>query len=180
METLVLYELLIAGVVVALTLDLRFGAWARGAATGLVVELGSRAGGTLRDRLADGLGDPSLVVGYARPGEGFADEDGHLIALPTDGSDRAVLPVRRGTEVVSVIVHDASVIDDDELSDAVAAAARLAVENARLRGEIDAQVRELDASQRRLTGGRRPATGRRATPRCRRIGAAAPRPHDRR
>ena len=92
----------------------------------------------------------SLVVGYARPGGDFADEDGHLIALPTDGSDRAVLPVRRGTEVVSVIVHDASVIDDDELSDAVAAAARLAVENARLRGEIDAQVRELDASQRRL------------------------------
>ena len=148
--SLVVYELLVAGVMVALTLDLRLGAWARGAATGLVVELGSRAGGTLRDRLATVLGDPSLVVGYARPGGGFADEDGHPIALPPDGSDRAVMPVRRGAEVVSIIVHDASVIDDDDLADAVAAAARLAVENARLRGEIDERVRELDASQRRL------------------------------
>ena len=148
--TLVTYELLVAGVVVALTIDLWRGGWARGAATGVVVELGSRVGGTLRDRLAVVLGDPSLVVGYARPGGGFADEDGRPVALPPDGSGRAVMPVRQGAEVVSVIVHDASVIDDDELAAAVAAAARLAVENARLRGEIDAQARELDASQRRL------------------------------
>ena len=42
------------------------------------------------------------------------------------------------------------VIDDEALAGAVAAAARLAVANARLRGEIDERVRELDASQRRI------------------------------
>ena len=85
-------------------------AWERGLVgptTGLVVELGSRAGGTLRDRLATVLGDPSLVVGYARPGGGIRRQ-GRPTRSPSRrvGSDRAVLPVRQGTEVVSVIVHD--------------------------------------------------------------------------
>ena len=147
---LVLYELLVAGLLVAMTLDVRRGAWARGAATGLVVELGSRAGGTLRDRLATVLGDPTLVVGYAQPGGGFADEGGQPVELPPNGSGRAVMPVREGAEVVSVIVHDATVIDDEALAGAVAAAARLAVANARLRDEVDEHVRQLDASQRRI------------------------------
>jgi signal transduction histidine kinase len=53
-------------------------------------------------------------------------------------------------EPVGVLVHDAAALDDPGLVDAVAAAARLAVSNARLQAEVRARVAELAASRRRI------------------------------
>jgi signal transduction histidine kinase len=47
-------------------------------------------------------------------------------------------------------VHDTAVLDDPGLSDALAAAARLAAANARLQAEVQVQVDELGESRRRL------------------------------
>ena len=49
-----------------------------------------------------------------------------------------------------MLVHDAAVLDDPGLSDALARAARLAAANARLQAEARAQLDELVASRRRL------------------------------
>jgi signal transduction histidine kinase len=47
-------------------------------------------------------------------------------------------------------VHDPTVLGDPALVDAVTAATRLTVSNARLRAEVQARVAELEASRRRL------------------------------
>ena len=59
------YDVVVAGGVIVLLVDLLRGRWADDVVTDLVVDLGSRADtGTLRDALARALGDPSLVLGY--------------------------------------------------------------------------------------------------------------------
>ena len=64
------YDLTVCLIAIGLAADLFWGRWARGAVTGLVVDLGEpAAGGVLRDRLARTLGDPTLVVGYWLPGQ---------------------------------------------------------------------------------------------------------------
>ena len=64
------YDAIVCLVAISLFADLLWGRWAQAAVTGLVVDLGeSDASGTLRDRLARTLGDPTLVVGYWLPGQ---------------------------------------------------------------------------------------------------------------
>jgi signal transduction histidine kinase len=49
-----------------------------------------------------------------------------------------------------VLVHDRSVFEDETLIDAVAAAARMAVDTVRLEAEVHSHVAELEASRRRI------------------------------
>jgi signal transduction histidine kinase len=55
-------------------------------------------------------------------------------------------------ERIGALVHDATVLDDPGLIDAVAAAARIAFSNVRLQAEVRRHVAELDASRRRIIG----------------------------
>jgi hypothetical protein len=89
------YDLTVCLIAVGLAADLVWGGWARGAVTGLVVDLGEpAAGGVLRDRLARTLGDPTLVVGYWLPGQRrYVDEAGRPVKLPAAGVRRAVTPI---------------------------------------------------------------------------------------
>ena len=70
--------------------------------------------------------------------------------LPAAESNRRVTRVDRDGEAIAVLVHDAAVLDDPGLSDALARAARLAAANARLQAEVQVQVDELGESRRRL------------------------------
>jgi signal transduction histidine kinase len=117
-----------------------------------VVDLGELGdAGTLRDRLARALGDPSLVVGYWLPAEGrYVDEAGRPVELPIAGGERAVTPIEQDGEPVAALVHDGSVLGDPRLVADVAAAARLAVANARLQAEVRSRVAEVAASRRRI------------------------------
>src|SRR6266545_1967214 len=101
-RVLVVYDL--SGCLIALGLfaDLLWGRGARATVTGLVVDLGEPAtSGTLRDRLARTLGDPTLVVGYWLPEESrYVDEaDESPCSYTTVGSSwtipRSSLPSRR-------------------------------------------------------------------------------------
>src|SRR5215217_7923990 len=136
------YEAVTGLVAVWLFADLLWGRWTQAAITGLVVDLGELGdAGTLRDRLARALGDPSLVVGYWLPGESrYVDEAGRPVELPIAGMGRAVTPIQQDGEPVAALVHDASVLGDPRLVADVAATAQLAVANARLQAEVRARV----------------------------------------
>ncbi len=147
------YDGLILAAVLVLVADLVRGRWAQDMMTGLVLELGDSAGTTgLRDRLARAVGDPTLVVAYWLPDESrYVDEDGRPIdAEAPPGDDRVVTPVSLDGRPVALLVHDAHVLADPALLADVAAAAGLAVRNARLQAEVRTQVAGVQASRRRL------------------------------
>ena len=146
------YDVTVCLIAIGLAADLFWGRWARGAVTGLVVDLGEpAAGGVLRDRLARTLGDPTLVVGYWLPGQRrYVDEAGRPVELPAAGAGRAVTPIEENGRRIAVLVHDLAVLDDPALLSAAGSAARLAVSNARLQAEVGTRVGEVEASRRRI------------------------------
>jgi signal transduction histidine kinase len=91
------------------------------------------------------LRDPSVKVGYRL-------DDGRLV----DGLGRAVLldaevtPLVRGGESVALLSHRPGLLDDPDLTNEVAAAARLAFENERLQAELRAQLEHLRTSRARV------------------------------
>jgi signal transduction histidine kinase len=144
------YDAVLIVVAPALALDLLRAGWSAGAVSGLVVDLGGVwEPRTLRDRLARALGDRSLELGY-RLGGGYVDEAGRAFTLPGSEAERAVTPIDADGDRIAVLVHDRAVLDDRALVDGVAAAARLAVANARLQAQVRARVEELAASRRRI------------------------------
>jgi signal transduction histidine kinase len=149
--TLLAYEGALCAVAVVFLAGLLSASWERAAVTDLVVEVGGDRSGGLRDRLARALADPTLELGYWLPDAGaFVDAGGVPVALPAGESGRSVTVFERGSEPVAVLVHDPAVLDDPGLVEAVSAAAGLEASNARLRGDIRAQVGELRESRRRI------------------------------
>lgn len=146
------YDIVIVLIAVALLLDLLLRRWTQATVTGLVVDLGrfdERA--PLRDRLAAALGDPSLEIGYRlAERDAYVDERGLVLELPQGDSSRAVTIVREGNESLAALVHDSAALGDAELLGSVAAAARIAVANARLQAEVRSQLAEIEASRRRI------------------------------
>jgi signal transduction histidine kinase len=145
------YEIVVLLAAVALTLDLMLRRWTQATVTGLVVDLGSLDETTpLRSRLAAALGDPSLEIGYRLAERGaYVDDSGRMLELPDARSSRAVTIVRQNDEPLAALVHDGA-LADPELLDAVAAASRIAVANARLQAEVRSQLEEIEASRRRI------------------------------
>jgi signal transduction histidine kinase len=146
------YQAVLVLVAVGLFADLLWGRWTQAAITGLVVDLGEPdQAGTLQVKLARALGDPSLVVAYRLPDtDGYVDEAGRPVALPAPGASRTVTYLHQDGQQIGVLVHDAAVLDDPDLIDAVAAAAGIAVANARLQADVRARVSEVEASRRRI------------------------------
>ena len=146
------YDLVIACVAIVLVVDLLRSRWSEAVVTGLVVDLGApEESGTLRATLGRALGDPSLVVGYRLPETGaFVDDAGRTVELPAPGSGRAFTAIDDRGERVAVLVHDAGLLADRKLLESVAAAARIAVANARLQAAAQARADELAASRRRI------------------------------
>jgi signal transduction histidine kinase len=146
------YQAVLVLVAVGLFADLLWGRWTQATITGLVVDLGEpEQAGTLQAKLARAVGDPSLVVAYRLPdADGYVDEAGRPVALPAAGASRTVTHLQEGGRQIGALVHDAAVLDDPDLVNAVAAAARVAVTNARLQAEVRARVSEVEASRRRI------------------------------
>src|SRR4051812_11316722 len=114
-------------------------------------ELGSLRGVRLEAGLAKVLGDPALVLAYRVPGERFyIDGRGRAVALPAPRGDRAAAPVERDGRELAMLVYDASLEDDPELVAAVAAAAAIALDDARLHAESEDRLAELRASRERI------------------------------
>jgi signal transduction histidine kinase len=125
---------------------------ARAAVGDLFVELRANpAPADLRAALARALGDPSLeLVYWLSEYERWADVDGRPVSLDGAGGGRATTLLDREGGHVAALTHDAAVNDEPELLEAVAAAAAIALENARLHAESQARLGELRASRERI------------------------------
>ncbi len=122
---------------------------ARGGLADLFRELGTLRGVRLEAGLAKALGDPGLVLAYRVPGErAYIDGRGKPIELLPPG--RAVAPVERDGRELGMLVYDPSLDDDPELVAAVAAAAAISLDDARLQAESQDRLAELRASRERL------------------------------
>jgi signal transduction histidine kinase len=146
------YQAVLVLVAVGLFAGLLWGRWTQAAITGLVVDLGEPdQAGTLQVKLARAVGDPSLVVAYRLPDtDGYVDEAGRPVALPAPGASRTVTYLHQDGQQIGVLVHDAAVLNDPDLINAVAAAAGIAVTNARLQADVRGRVLEVEASRRRI------------------------------
>ena len=126
---------------------------ARGSVSDLVVALGRAPATpqTLQGALAKALLDPSLELYLWLPETGdFVDAAGGLASLPSDDAGRAVTMLQEDGEPLAAIVYDPSLLEEPELIDAAGAAARLAIENARLHAQTRAQLRQVRESRGRI------------------------------
>lgn len=123
----------------------------REAALGALVERLRLREGSVRDALADALGDPTLSLAYWVPGRNrFVDADGRPVELPGAGSQRAASTVERDGVPVAAIVYDRGAADDSSLVRGAGAAAALALQNERLEAELRSRLDELAESRARL------------------------------
>ena len=118
----------------------------------LLVELkeGMRHG-RLQQALARALGDPMLELAFWLPASGkYVDEEGREMTIPETGPRRATRISDSQRQPLAVLVHDSAVSQDEQRVEAVASAARLALENERLHAELRAQLEEVRASRIRV------------------------------
>jgi signal transduction histidine kinase len=125
---------------------------ARSSVGDLVLELAPGTGSPhLRDALARALRDPLLTVAYWLPKfDSWADARGRRVLLPEAGAPTATTMIYGDGAPVAALVHDAALLDEPELLDAVTAAAGIALENARLQAELNARLIELRGSRGRV------------------------------
>jgi signal transduction histidine kinase len=106
---------------------------------------------SMRDVLAEALGDPGLEVAYCMPERNrFMDVSGKEIILPGADSDRVVTPLTVDGERIAVVVTEQSLVEEALLVRAVAPAVALTLENERLTAELRAHVEDLRASRARI------------------------------
>ena len=126
---------------------------ARANVGGLVVEL-ERSPATpanVQASLRSALADPNLELLFWLPeGERLVDTAGRTVAPPEASVERATTRLEHDGESIGLLSYDASLAEEPELIGAAAAAARLALENARLHAEARAQLHEVRESRRRI------------------------------
>jgi signal transduction histidine kinase len=121
----------------------------RSDASQLVVELQTEGGTSLRERLAQTLGDPTLELAYRLEDGRYVDAAGDAFELPS-APNRALTVVSARGEEIAVLVHDPVVLDEPELVESVRLTAGLVLENERLAAEVRAQLAEVRASRSRI------------------------------
>jgi signal transduction histidine kinase len=123
----------------------------RGPLGDLVVELGTASVEDVRAALARVIGDPSLELALWLPDQHrYIDEQGSPMHPENQPVGRAVTLVGPEPQPLAALIHDPSLTGQRPLLEAAGAAARLALENARLRAELRAQLIELKASRARI------------------------------
>lgn len=123
----------------------------RSAVMRLAAELGDAPGTVpLGAALASATNDPTLEVVYWVPQPGrFVDATGMAAELPGERG-RAVTRISHRGRLICAVLHDPAVIDSGGLDRLVGAAARLALENERLRAELLTKIEEVRLSRARI------------------------------
>ena len=98
-----------------------------------------------QDGLRRALNDAGVMLAaWVEERHGYVDPDGRAFEVPTDDVERiATMVASESGEPVAVIVHDRALLDEPELLEAVAVAARLALHRNRLQAELRANLDEL-------------------------------------
>jgi signal transduction histidine kinase len=122
------------------------------AVSSLVGRLGGGVGrGSLRDALAEALGDPEVELAYWVPNrDGYVDSAGRPMQLDPAPKGKIATVIEHEGRRVGAIVHDAELAEERDLVRAVGATAALTLENERLDAELRAHVDELRASRARI------------------------------
>jgi class 3 adenylate cyclase len=117
----------------------------RAAAGQVVIELGGMgAPEELQARLRTALGDPTLLLlHWSESAAAYLDGTGQAVSLPADDEGQAVTLLGRHGQPMSALLHDRAILRDPDLAKTVIAAVRLAVENERLHGEIEARASDV-------------------------------------
>ena len=125
---------------------------ARATVGDLLVELEHMPTDGLRDALARSLGDPTLELGLWLPDRReFVDAHGTAVVPPPPDWQHAVTRVEgEDGEPLAVLIHDPSLLEEPALVRSTAAAARMALENARLHAELRVQLHEVEESRKRI------------------------------
>ncbi|CCK25669.1 hypothetical protein BN159_1290 [Streptomyces davaonensis JCM 4913] len=106
--------------------------------------------GSLRAALADALGDARLEVLYRLPeSDGYVDATG-APARPAADRERVVTAIHRGGEPIAVVVHHRADAHDRQLEQQIGSAARLAIDNERLRASLLARLAQLRSARARI------------------------------
>jgi signal transduction histidine kinase len=103
------------------------------------------AAGALAAALGCSLGDPGLDVAYP-VGDRLVDGDGRSVSA----HGRAATPLVRAGRTVAVLLHQPDAVQREELERELGSAARLAIENERLRAEVLSRLDDLRASRARI------------------------------
>ncbi len=115
---------------------------ARGSVVELIMDLDR--GAPLHRALAAALGDPSLEVAYKLEDRNrWVDAEGRRVVEPVQGPTRSVTMVERHGEQIAALTHDASLDDEPDLVQGVAATAALALRAERLQAELRNQYELL-------------------------------------
>ena len=124
---------------------------ARSAIARLAADIGEAPEpGSLQAALARSLGDDGLKVTYWLPGScSFVDADGQAVEAIA-GQERVTTAIVRNGQPVALLVHDKALPSALDLEREIGAAARLAVDNERLRAEVLAQLQDLRSSRARI------------------------------
>jgi signal transduction histidine kinase len=122
----------------------------------IVVSLmrGRRTRGQVAEVLM-GLDRRGVEAGLGSARRALADPGLRLVRLPDEplpepATGEAVTVLERDGVRLGALVHDAALLEEPELLEAVAAAARLALHNERLAAEAGARLREVQASRQRI------------------------------
>ena len=100
--------------------------------------------------LAEALGDPTLELVYALPGEdGYVDAGGRPAQVPAERDDGVTL-VRRGDLRLGAVLHDPALNEHPDVLESVVNAAGLAIEIARLGTEVRRRLAEVEESRARI------------------------------
>jgi signal transduction histidine kinase len=145
---LVAYQIALVAILAVIAIDNRYRLSRTAIVTSLAVDLGERSVRSLRDILAEVLGDPSVVVGLVSD-DGFTDEAGRPLVLNPTPS-QVITDLFEGKHRIATLQHDAALLRDKKLLDSVTALAAVALANAQLQHEVQARIAVVEASRRRL------------------------------
>jgi signal transduction histidine kinase len=113
--------------------------------------IGDPSAESFEHALIRATGDSSLRVIYPRAdGERWIDADGRPVAAPERRPDRAVTAIVREGLPVAAVMHDETTLEGRALQREIGTAARLGLDNERLRAEAIAQLDELRTSRSRI------------------------------
>jgi len=105
--------------------------------------------GRLEEALRRALEDSELQVGYRLPErDHLVDSNGH--ALDIRGRRQVTTPIVRGDTTIAVVIHNPRLLHSSSLEEAIGDAARLAIDNERLRVRALAQLVDLQDSRARI------------------------------
>ncbi|HEY5785320.1 MAG TPA: ATP-binding protein [Microlunatus sp.] len=127
---------------------------AKGALSVLIAEVsGAVTLSSVRSALRKALSDDTLDVFYWIPARhSYVDTDGRDTARPTPAPDRWVRDTHTpdGRELVAAVSMDARLHRQQELVDSAITISRLALQNARLQADLQAQLAAANDARRRL------------------------------